>query len=173
MKELYISDLDGTLLNENIELSNTTVKGLNSLIEKGGYFSIATARTAASVLRIMDKVKLKLPIVLMNGAMIYDMKTSNYLRVATIKENDITFILDVLNQNNVTGFAYAVVDNKLETYYENLDSKYNRAFYEERVNKYNKKFIHVESFYGMSEQKISYLCLLDSEEHLKPVYQAV
>ena len=35
MKTLYISDLDGTLLNANAELSGYTVQTLNRLIDNG------------------------------------------------------------------------------------------------------------------------------------------
>ncbi|MBQ5325810.1 MAG: HAD hydrolase family protein, partial [Oscillospiraceae bacterium] len=43
MKTLYISDLDGTLLNSDAEISSFTANALNSLIEKGLLFSYATA----------------------------------------------------------------------------------------------------------------------------------
>jgi hydroxymethylpyrimidine pyrophosphatase-like HAD family hydrolase len=46
-KTLCISDLDGTLLNKNAELSEYTADALNDLIAKGLRFSVATARTAA------------------------------------------------------------------------------------------------------------------------------
>jgi hypothetical protein len=42
---LYISDLDGTLLNCEQVISETSVKIINELIEKGVNFTIATARS--------------------------------------------------------------------------------------------------------------------------------
>ena len=47
MKErvLYISDLDGTLLNKDVRISDFTVNTINSLVEKGMIFSYATARS--------------------------------------------------------------------------------------------------------------------------------
>ncbi|HBC91680.1 MAG TPA: hypothetical protein DCZ10_01920 [Pelotomaculum sp.] len=46
--KLYISDLDGTLLNSHKEMSEYTRNTVNTLIAHGGHFSIATARTAES-----------------------------------------------------------------------------------------------------------------------------
>ena len=48
MKTLYISDLDGTLLNRNAELSAYTKAVLNRVIAEGLCFSVATARPVAT-----------------------------------------------------------------------------------------------------------------------------
>ena len=42
---LYVSDLDGTLLNENQEVSPYTARVINRMVETGGLFSYATARS--------------------------------------------------------------------------------------------------------------------------------
>ena len=48
MKTLYISDLDGTLLDNNAEITEKSKKLLNEFLAKGNYFSVATARTGAT-----------------------------------------------------------------------------------------------------------------------------
>ncbi len=70
MKELYISDLDGTLLTDSAKLSSQTSSCLREMIGQGLDFTIATARTAATVSIIMKDAGLKLPAILMNGAVI-------------------------------------------------------------------------------------------------------
>ena len=67
---LYISDLDGTLLNDDAKLSKTTIKLLNKAINKNINFTIATARTPATVCDIMKDINLKIPAILMNGSVI-------------------------------------------------------------------------------------------------------
>ena len=49
MKTLYISDLDGTLLNPNAELSAYTKDTLNRMIADGLCFSVATASLLMSL----------------------------------------------------------------------------------------------------------------------------
>ena len=51
MKKLYVSDLDGTLLNQRGDLSAKTVEKLNQCIKEGIHFTINTARTPATVSR--------------------------------------------------------------------------------------------------------------------------
>ena len=70
MKTLYISDLDGTLLNTKSVLSDFTKETLNSLTQQGVMFSVATARTTATVMKIFSNVSLPLPVILMSGAVV-------------------------------------------------------------------------------------------------------
>jgi HAD superfamily hydrolase (TIGR01484 family) len=80
-KTLYISDLDGTLLNRSAELSGYTIKTMNALIAGGLNFSVATARTLATAAKILSGLSLKLPIVLMNGVLTYDPERQRYLHI--------------------------------------------------------------------------------------------
>ena len=44
METLYVSDLDGTLLNKKKEITPKTAEILNRCIQEGMKFSVATAR---------------------------------------------------------------------------------------------------------------------------------
>ena len=46
--ELFVSDLDGTLLNKQSEVSQISRQIINDLIDKGVKFTVATARTHAT-----------------------------------------------------------------------------------------------------------------------------
>lgn len=72
MNVLYVSDLDGTLLNNQQKLDDEAVNILNQLIEQGNHFTVATARSIESVREILKDVHLKLPIILINGVFVYD-----------------------------------------------------------------------------------------------------
>lgn len=49
MKTLYITDLDGTLLDANSQVSAEAVEVLNPMLDDGLLFTVATARTPATV----------------------------------------------------------------------------------------------------------------------------
>ena len=76
---LFVSDLDGTLLNNSAEVSKESAILLNKSIESGINFTIATARTPATIVNILKDINIKLPIITMNGAAIYDIKNNKYL----------------------------------------------------------------------------------------------
>lgn len=170
MKTLYISDLDGTLLNEQASLSKETIETLNRLIENGLHFSIATARSAATVTKIMAPIPMNVPAILMNGVLIYDFKTQKYLSIQYLKAKVVTTIIDSLKEFELTGFMYEVNDHILTTYYTFLSNESQKDFYHERVTKYQKKFVHISSFSDHTTESIIYFCLLDSKERLEPLY---
>lgn len=68
MKTLYISDLDGTLLNSGAQVSRTTQRVVGGLIRQGGLFTVATARSFTSASPIVRGLNLNLPLATYNGA---------------------------------------------------------------------------------------------------------
>ena len=88
-----MSDMDGTLLNSNKELTEFTKNALNSFIDKGGLISVATARTAGTVVGMLKDVNINCPVVLMNGAMIYDIKNEKYVHYEVIEKEEALKIL--------------------------------------------------------------------------------
>ncbi|SCP94758.1 HAD-IIB family hydrolase [Anaerobium acetethylicum] len=171
MKTLYISDLDGTLLNKSAELSRYTTDTLNDLIRQGMHFSYATARTAASTDVILSSVNLSLPVVLMNGVLVYDRKSRSYIKRETLGRNNVEKILDILKSTKMTGFMYEVKDDLLTVYHEKLISRALQDFHDERVKKYNKTFSPVGDLRNTVNEDIIYFCLLDTKERLDPVQQ--
>ena len=67
-KTLYVSDLDGTLLNRQSRLSPFTQQVLNRLLEKGMLFTFATARSWRSARVAAQGLSPSLPWIIRNGA---------------------------------------------------------------------------------------------------------
>ncbi len=176
MKEkiLYITDLDGTLLNNSKEVSDFAKTTLNALIANGVNFSIASARTAASATKILSGLNINIPVVLMNGVIIYDIQRNNYIKTEYIPVNAVEAVLNTLEQSGITGFMYAVRNDNLVTYYENLDSPAMKDFYDERVRKYYKSFAQVDKFsQQVIENEIVYFTLVDEYERLSAVLKSL
>ena len=171
-KTLYISDLDGTLLNRNAELSEYTINSLNKLIAKGIYFSAATARTAATSLLMLERVEINAPIILMNGVLIYDIQEKRYVKKEVLDKNKTNQIISVMRKTELTGLMYALSGDALITYYENLDNNALRNFVEERVRKYNKRFIKIDNF-ANAETEIIYFCFLNTNDNIHRLHNAI
>ena len=105
MRTLYVSDLDGTLLNSSQTTSDYTNTVINSLVEKGVLFSFATARSHSTVGKVTGGISVSIPISVYNGTFIVDNLTGERL-VSNFFENDIkNLISDLLSLriNAVTG----------------------------------------------------------------------
>ncbi|WP_028776340.1 HAD family hydrolase [Shimazuella kribbensis] len=68
---LLVSDLDGTLLTSNNQISSRTRRSIDQYQREGGMFTIATGRSLIETRTIIDELKLGLPVILCNGAMLY------------------------------------------------------------------------------------------------------
>ncbi|NLP16755.1 MAG: HAD-IIB family hydrolase [Clostridiales bacterium] len=173
MKKLYISDLDGTLLSPDATLTKRSVSILNDLINQGLLFTVATARSIASVKYILKDLKLTLPLILMNGVCIYDPIVNDYVNVETFSKEDAQILISMIEENHLKGFLYTVKDGNLATYYEELVNRSLKDFYEERVNRYRKPFIQVDSFTTLIDEPIIYFTLMDHKDSLEPLNQIV
>lgn len=170
MKTLYISDLDGTLLNTDAEISGFTAEKLNSLIAKGMNFSVATARTNATVVKMLENVNLTIPVILMNGVATYDIKNKTYVNIESISTRGKEVLFDTVKNHIGSGFAYSIDNDELSTFYENTDSPNALEFIREREEKYGKKFTKVESFSECINKNIVYFSIDDRKEKLEKAY---
>ena len=81
-KTLFVSDLDGTLMRGDETLSAYTVQAVNRLIEQGMAFTYATARSIESARVITGGLRMKLPVITRNGAVLADNATGKHLEKA-------------------------------------------------------------------------------------------
>ena len=80
-KTLYLSDLDGTLLQNDATLSPYAREQLNRMMENGLCFSISSARSTGTVTGILAGLRLNVPIALFNGVLYYDYAAARFVRV--------------------------------------------------------------------------------------------
>lgn len=170
-KTLYISDLDGTLLNADVELSEYTKNVLNELAAGEVYFSVATARTFETVKYILEGVKLNMPIILLNGVLIYDTERNEYINRCSLSSEAVGSVVQILNNLGVTGLMYELNNDKLLTYYEDFASRPILDFVEEQTIRYNKIF-KKSGFSEVPTDDIIYFTLLDRYEKIIPVKDA-
>ena len=88
MKTLFISDLDGTLLNQNDALSQKTIAIIRRLQEEGMYFTYATARSYATASIVAKGLVPSVPVILYNGATMIDAATGELMIHTGFSEED-------------------------------------------------------------------------------------
>ena len=98
--ELFVTDLDGTLINKDRKVTQKSVEIINNLISLGMNFTVATARTPATAVEILQDLKLKLPVALMNGVLIYDTKELKYIDIKDINTESTYKVLDIFEKYN-------------------------------------------------------------------------
>ena len=170
--ELFVTDLDGTLLNSNKEVSIKSTEILNKLIDNGVNFTVATARTPATVVDLLQDVNLKLPAVLMNGVLLYDIKEEKYINIKEIGKDTVDKVFDVLNKFDKDAMVYGIRNNHLWVYHKEFEYSWEYNFYKERADRKQKTFLKVENYQEcINESKIINFIVFDKYEKIKGIYE--
>ena len=114
MRILYVSDLDGTLLDNNQKIPSHSINIINELISRGLLFTYATARSFATAKKVTDKLMLELPVITNNGAAIVDSTTGANIVDMSFHTDFINEIKTHIERFNMTPIIYAKAHN-LET----------------------------------------------------------
>lgn len=144
-KRLYVSDMDGTLLGSDAMLSERTVELLGEALDAGAAFTVATARTPATVDVLLGRLRsrLSLPAIVMTGAALWDMKRRRYIDPQFIPADYTTLIDRAMAEAGVTPFVYALPDagGLLDVYHaETRLSRVEERFVDERRGLALKRF---------------------------------
>ena len=170
MNKLFITDLDGTLLDGTGKVSEKTKEILNALTEKGVSFAVATARTILSVSNILDGLNVNSPCILMNGVCTYDITERKYLHCHYIDpEATAEYVKAVSGRNDISPYIYTIKDNELCAYYENMDTEPARSFAEERRKRYGKNFVQVD-FKKLDPTYAVYFVICGKKDVIEPYY---
>ena len=78
-KTLYVTDLDGTLLNTKDRIDDFSIRTINELTSKGMLFTYATARSLVSASKVTEGLSVDIPIIAYNGAFIMKPSTGEIL----------------------------------------------------------------------------------------------
>ena len=76
---MCVCDLDGTLLRSDATLSPFAREGLNRLIDSGIPMTVASGRSLQGMRALLGGVRLGLPVIGLNGALISDLPTGRHL----------------------------------------------------------------------------------------------
>ncbi|MBQ2677207.1 MAG: HAD-IIB family hydrolase [Clostridia bacterium] len=152
-KTLYISDLDGTLLNQNAKVSEFTAHTLNELIAKGMLFSVASARSIISAKGLLDEVNMNLPGIFMNGVLLCDTKTNITVDFCPLENNAAKALIEAFSQNGRPPFVFSFTGDKVQGgYNSSISVEYKQLmtaadvdFYENRKHKYD-RFDRVDEY---------------------------
>lgn len=128
--------MDGTLLNDNKEISKNNIEGLKKIIKIGVNVAIVTGRQLINAKHFASQIGEDIPIISLNGALIYHPKGGILYKKPLQKENVIS-IINMIKENKMNPQFYSdtsVFSEKLEysaLYISNINQK---AEEQNRVN---------------------------------------
>ena len=162
MKTLYITDLDGTFLNENGVVSEKSRQIVNRLSKKGMLFSVATARSILTARELLAGLQINAPIVLMNGVFLFDLNKNKVVSFHEISHAAFTEIVAAFERNGKSPMLWLYGDDGLlSVQYTQLELQVNRDFYESRKDSFGGRFYKTEVLSVPKGQHAEYINLVD------------
>lgn len=169
MKTLYISDLDGTLLDSTPKTSEYTNTTINSLLEKGVIFSYATARSLVTARLVTKGLKPKYPVVVHNGTFIVDSFSGEILYKNVFEKTDAHHILSTLLENDLCPVVFSLINNEQKFSYirENANNPTMDFLDKRETDPRNRRCTSQSDLY---DGEIYYFTLIGDEEKLEPLF---
>jgi len=110
MTTLYVSDLDGTLLQPDATLSERAHHALVELIEAGLLFTIATARSVVHLRPHLRDLPLRLPVIGLNGGSVTDYRTGRHHSVETLPAGVVRAVCAAMRAHGVDPILSTMTD---------------------------------------------------------------
>ena len=170
MSTLFISGIDQTLSGEKHTLTPYTKVELNRLIRDGAKFTVMTKETSAMIRELMDGVKLECPVVIMDGAAMYDLKTRQYLETNRM-DRELSRNIDLfLGSQGAHYFINTIEDNLLVTFYREMSDGPMKKLYSDRRTSPYRNYVHTNREIN---EDILYFTVVGTEEEMRALGDSV
>lgn len=169
MKTLYISDLDGTLLDNTPKTSEYTNKVIKKLHDNDIVFSFATARSYTTAKKVTKGLSMKYPAVVHNGTFIVDTK-GKILHKNTFDKSDSTFILDTILASRLSPIVYSLINEKEQfSYIRATLNAETKAFLSTRKDDPRNREVYLSE--NLYDGETYYFTLIGDEDKTQPLYE--
>lgn len=146
MNTLYVSDLDGTLLDNDSRISERSADIITGLTRRGALITVATARTPATVSNLLEFTVTTPPAIVMTGATMWDRNTGHYVDPRFMSAGIYDVVNNEIRRCGLRPFVYVLDLEKsfIDVYHDFEMTHEEKEFYEPRRNLKLKTF-HIGS----------------------------
>lgn len=129
---MYVSDMDGTLLSPETVVTPRTAELLNEAIAEGALFTVATARTPATLSALLRDVNMNLPAAAMTGSVLWHPASGEYSSVRFHHPDEVRRLIGIYRSAGLPTFLYALKEGKIQVYHIGPLSGREQRFIDER-----------------------------------------
>jgi Cof subfamily protein (haloacid dehalogenase superfamily) len=163
---VFISDLDGTLLQPDARLSEYARASIVKLLEREVLFTIATARSVTSTREILGDLPFRLPVICSNGGSIYSYGDLRPHHVEYIPEHVIREVILDIKERSDTAFV-SINDNGAEkVFYDSLPNSGMQWYHDDRVEARDKRLTFVEDIRELISQPVTTVTFMNRFFHI-------
>lgn len=169
-KILYVSDLDGTLLQSNEAVSQFTCDIINDLVNNGMIFSYATARSLNTASKVTKGLTAKFPLIVYNGAFIIDNITGRRIAANTFSDEESHIIFQKLIHYGISPIVYSLIRGEEKFSYDTSAKQTKGMLNFLASRKGDLRDNPLREDRKLLDGNVFYFTCIDSEEKLLPAY---
>lgn len=165
---LFVAELDRALLDKGKKLSGYCRVELNRMITAGAKFTVSTTHTPGGLEEILKDVKLNCPVIVLDGAALYDIQERMYVRSYVMSHNKAKEVMELLRAKGMNWFTHIIIDDMLVTYYQKTENViYNQLVKELRISPHHNYVLR-----DLPEgEDVVCLRVIDRTERIEALYQ--
>lgn len=168
-KVLYVTDLDGTLLNTRDRISEKSIGIINALVEKGLLFTYATARSLVSASVVSYGLTTDIPVIVYNGAFIIHPADGSIISKESFTAEETRRVIEALDCYDLSVLVYSFIDNAEKVSW--LTSRENEGVKRYLSQRSGDRRLHpVTTKKELYRGDMFYFTCIGEKEELQPVY---
>ncbi|MDO5150151.1 MAG: HAD hydrolase family protein [Oscillospiraceae bacterium] len=158
---LFAAEFDDLLNKTDGRIDDYTQIELNRMLEEKMKFTLTTMRTPATLISELGSVNLNMPVIVMNGAALYDIKNNTYSKAYIISNDTCTRIRETAEKCGMNCFTNVLSDDTLMILYDRLINEAEKSIYSSLRKSPLRNYINREP---LEQENIIYMMIIDKTE---------
>ena len=163
---LYVSGIDSVLIPDGNSTNAYNKVELNRMIESGVKFTLSTVRTPAEVMALMKGVELRLPIIVMDGAAMYDVNEKEYLEAEFLRADICEQAEKIIAESGMHCFVNVMYDATLLIFYGELSNSAEKDLFETHKHSPYRNYVREIFRRHDASERVLYLTVLDESRKI-------
>ncbi|MCR5656957.1 MAG: FUSC family protein [Butyrivibrio sp.] len=167
---LFIADVDRSMDGFSGGVTPYSKIMIKNMLEKGMQLTFMTLRTPAGFLEGMPDIKPTLPIIAMDGAILYDIKENRYPKVYVISAEHSCKIEDFIKSRGFNIFTTIILDDVLIIYYDELNNAAEKDIYGKMHKSPYRNYLNKER---PKSHPVVYMMCIDETEKIEKLVSEI
>ena len=167
---LFIADVDRAMDGLSTGITPFSQIMIKNMLEKGMQLTFMTLRTPAGFLEGMPDIKPKLPIIAMDGAILYDIKENRYPKVYVISAEHACNIESFIRSRGFNIFTTIILEDVLIIYYDELKNTAEIDIYEKMHKSPYRNYLNKER---PKDHPVVYIMCVDETRKIEQLVEDI
>lgn len=165
---LFAVDLDNALRSTHEQLTPYSRITMNSLLESGMELTVMTLRTPATFLEALSDLQLRLPIIAMDGAVLYDTGENCYVKKHVMLPDLASRVEQFILRRGFHLFSNVILEDVLLIYCGSFRNDAERQIYDTLHRSPYRNYLHRPR---PADQPVVYFMVIDGTERIRGLYR--